>query len=235
MKLALLGFPIQHSLSPKLYREMLGSKLNSYELLEFGHSSQIPSLVNLAKRFNGINITTPYKKHFFDQVIVESSIAKELSAINTISFTEHGCFGTNTDALAVESILSDFKNNFGEISLILLGSGVMAKLTQLVARNLSISLKQYSRAQGHDLEQLDLSNQPLQSQLIIINACTRDFVFKGKLPAASIFWDYNYNSLPHQNSLPCQVQCYLDGLELLRRQAQAAIDFWKQTNFKLKC
>ena len=84
------------------------------------------------------------------------------------------------------------------------------------------------------MDNLDLSGQA-KAQTVIINACSRDFVFKGKLNASHVFWDYNYQLIPHQNTLPSQVHSYIDGLEMLRRQALAAVKFWAETNSKFKC
>jgi shikimate 5-dehydrogenase len=228
VKLALLGYPIAHSLSPSLYRELLGDKLDHYELLEIEDPTRIPSLAELQSRFDGLSITSPHKKHFFQDVVVTSPIVQDLKAINTISFRKSGIYGTNTDVVAVEKILLKFKAQLQNLSLIILGDGVMARLTVMVAKSLVIPFEQYSRKKGDDLSQLNLSpkrNYPT----VVINSCSRDFVFSGSLHRDLIFWDYNYSFKPHQNTLPSQVQAYYDGEEMLRLQAIAAIEFWSDT------
>lgn len=228
MKLALLGRSISHSLSPSLYRELLGDKLERYDLLDCATSAEIPDLKTLAESYDGLSITSPYKEHFFSEVIIQSPLVKELAAINTLSFRKSGIFGTNTDVIAVEQILTQWKEKYGELSLVLLGDGVMARLTRGVARNLGIPYRQFSRRKGDDLTQLDLS-QSEDHQTIVINTCSRDFIFRGKLAPSQIFWDFNYSFLPHQSSIPVQVKTYVDGQEMLRLQALAAIDFWNAT------
>jgi shikimate 5-dehydrogenase len=104
----------------------------------------------------------------------------------------------------------------------------MARLTVMVAKSLVIPFEQYSRKKGDDLSRLNLSakrNYPT----VVINSCSRDFVFSGSLHRDLIFWDYNYSFKPHQNTLPSQVQAYYDGEEMLRLQAIAAIEFWSDT------
>lgn len=228
MKLALLGFPIAHSLSPSLYREFLGERLKSYELLEIEDPSMIPGIASLSEKFDGLSITSPHKKHFFNDVIVTSPIVRELKAINTISFRKSGVYGTNTDVTAVEQILLRLKKEHGELALIVLGGGVMARVTVMVARGLNIPFEQYSRKKGDNIAQLDLSH-PRDIQTVVINSCSRDFIFSGKLNQEFIFWDYNYSFLPHQSTIPSQVKTYMDGQEMLRLQALAAIDFWSAT------
>lgn len=228
MKLALLGYPIAHSLSPSLYRELLGGKLLSYDLVEIEDPEEVPGLQELSQTYNGLSITSPHKKLFFHDVIIKSPIVKELKAINTIAFRRSGFFGTNTDVVAVEKILIRMKGEFQNLNLIILGDGVMARVTVMVASSLHIPFHQYSRKKGDDLVNLDLSAD-CENQTVVINSCTRDFVFKGKLHPEMIFWDYNYSFLPHQSIIPPQVKTYVDGQEMLRLQAIAAIDFWSVT------
>ncbi|MFL5783778.1 MAG: shikimate dehydrogenase family protein [Bacteriovoracaceae bacterium] len=228
MKLALLGHGISHSLSPSLYRELLGDKLESYELLDIEDSRLIPGLPSLAEKYDGLSITSPHKRHFFHDVVITSPIVNEIKAINTISFRKSGIYGTNTDVSAVEQILLRLKKEYGDLHMVVLGSGVMARVTLLVAKALQIPYEQYSRKKGDDVAQLDLSAKRA-SQTIVINCCARDFVFQGKLHPDLIFWDYNYAFLPHQTTLPSQVKSYMDGQEMLRLQAIAALEFWSDT------
>ncbi len=228
MKLALLGYPIAHSLSPQLYREFLGDQLEKYDLLEIEKPELVPGLPTLAEMYDGLSITTPYKKHFYNEVVITSNIVKELKAINTLSFRKSGIYGTNTDVTAVEQILLRFKSDYPDLSLILLGDGVMARLTVMVAKALQLPFEQYSRKKGDNLSHLDLS-AGRNNQTVVINCCSREFVFEGSLHPEFIFWDYNYSFIPHQSTLPSRVKSYIDGQEMLRLQALAAIQFWSAT------
>lgn len=235
MKLGLLGYPIAHSLSPKLYQMILGDKLTSYELFAFPKASDVPSLSEFSQKIVGLNITTPYKTHFMKDVIIESPLVKEIGAINTIAFTDQGFFATNTDVIAVEEILQNYKIKYPSLHLILLGSGVMANMTMLVAQKLKISFEQLARKTHGEISSLDLlSRRNPHAQNIVINACSRDFVFRGEISQDDIFWDYNYAFLPHQNTIPSRVKSYQDGQEMLELQARAATNFWFEMNPKLK-
>jgi shikimate dehydrogenase len=227
MKLALLGFPIAHSLSPMLYRELLGVELESYELLEINSPSKIPSLEDLSARLQGMNITSPYKTHFLGEVTLDNEVVRKIGAINTISFTPEGAIATNTDVLAVETLLVKYRPR----TILLLGDGTMAKMTKIVAENLSIPLTQLSRRTHPDFASFDLGGA--QAGRLVINACSRDFVFKGRLTPSDEFWDFNYSFSPHERTIPSQVKKYYDGQEMLRLQAEAAVAFWKRTNPKL--
>ncbi len=229
MKLALIGKSIEHSLSPQIYKDIIAKDI-VYDLLDVPSSASLPSLHELSLRYDGVNVTSPYKRHYFSSVIVDLPEVVELGAINTISFTKKGWFGTNTDLIAVLSTLQRYQKEFPKLHLIILGSGVMGTLTSIIAKKLNVRFTVLDRASGltgnFNLRPFHLAD----SQNIIINACTRDFVFEGDLDETSIFWDYNYKLLPHQNTLPSKVKTYLDGQEMLLIQAQAAAQFWSQNN-----
>lgn len=229
MRLGLLGFPIHHSKSPELYKKLLNQQLSSYELFSFNNPTEIPQISFFQERLDGLNITSPYKRHFFDQVIIESEIVNKIGAINTISFSSRGVFGTNTDFLAIVKILSNFKSQFDSLKIILLGDGVMANLTKIVLQDLQIQFLQLSRRNHDNFSFLDITKYfEVNLQILIINSCSRDYIFRGNLSGEEIFWDYNYLFPPHQDTIPSRVKLYKDGQDLLSIQALEAIKFWNE-------
>ncbi len=227
MKLGLLGYPLNHSLSPELYRELLGSQLTSYELFSFEEDDLIPPLIFFGQRLDGLNITSPYKRHFVHEIEIPSSLVKSLGAVNTLAFISGKTFGTNTDLLAVVEILTNYSQDYPSLQILLLGDGVMAKVIELAAQDLGISVRQFSRKLTPHFEQLDLRPfHKSDSQTLVINACSRQYVFNGFTHGDEIFWDLNYAFIPHQNTLPSRVKSYQDGREMLELQARAALKFW---------
>lgn len=228
MKLGLLGFPIEHSLSPALYKKFLGSRLTSYELFAFDKPADIPPLSFFSERLNGLNITSPYKRHFLNEVTISDELVKTFGAINTVAFGKGKAVATNTDYLAIVEILKNYLRQYSSLQIMLLGDGVMADLTKLVALKEQIPVLQFSRKVTPNFSGLDLRpyHRP-DIQTIIINSCSRDFIFQGKVEGTEIFWDYNYAFLPHKNNLPRLVKLYQDGQEMLERQALEAIKFWQ--------
>jgi shikimate dehydrogenase len=226
MRLALIGKSISHSASPALYQKLLGADI-TYELLDVPSEAELPSLAELAQTYDGINITSPYKRFYFHESLVRDDVVRSLGALNTLSFSGNGTLATNTDVIAVRKILKNFQQKYSNLSIILLGSGVMAKVTQLVCGELGLSLQTFSRSQRPHLDTLDLcSLRTGGEQMLVINSCSREFVFKGACSGEEIFWDYNYDFIPHQTTLPLRVKDYQDGREMLTLQAQAAVDFW---------
>ena len=233
MKLGLLGAGIQHSLSPKLYQEFLGDELSSYELFDFSEEREIPTLEEFSRRLHGLSITAPYKTHFLKEVSFKDPQIKELGGINCISFSDK-FWATNTDYLALKELLPDMLGLYPDYDLVLLGDGVMARITLKLLADIHKDCHHLCRKSHGPLDKLDLQDQ-FSRPLLIINACSRNFVFEGMVPQDSIFWDYNYSFRSHSETLPALFKTYIDGQELLRRQALSAITFWRETNTKLKC
>ena len=97
-----MGWPVEHSLSPKLH---------SFWLRDLGIRGQyLPLAVrpkDLARAlwslpalgFRGVNITVPHKEHAIHLVDEVAPIAVRIGAVNTITVAEDGLLhGTNTDA-----------------------------------------------------------------------------------------------------------------------------------------
>jgi shikimate dehydrogenase len=231
-KLALIGKNIQHSRSPDIYKKLVGP-LIQYDLLDYQFTNEIPTAESLFKDYIGISITSPYKKHFLSQVHL-SKMAQKLGAINCLVKRGEEILGENTDYLAIVEILSRYKNNYGNLAVIILGDGVMSEVTQIALSELNIDHKVYSRKSHPDLVGLNLQecfdrDFKFSGKPIIINTCAREFIYRGICPQNALFWDYNYEFAPHQEEIPKRVESYVDGMEMLTIQAQLALVFWSAT------
>lgn len=225
-KLGLLGCDISHSRSQEVYEKLLGMKV-SYHLFDYDQEEQVPSLEKLFEIVDGLSITAPYKKTYLKRNSVVN-LNSHLSSVNCIRKKEDGSFeATNTDYLAVEKILEDILKEVNDLEIFLLGRGSMAELTQIILERKGLSYTQFFRdEQNPDLNQRDFSALKLSTKTpLIINSCSRDFVFRASIPSETIFWDYNYSLEAHQQGLSTLCD-YRDGLELLELQAAFALKFW---------
>lgn len=217
-KLALLGKNISHSKSQEMYENLLGRSIE-YELIDICDETSIPSLQELFIVNEGLSITSPYKKFFLDEVIMDEETQK-LDAINCIKKEENKFFGYNTDYLALKYII---QNQFNKIdNVYVLGDGSMAHVLICLLNKLRIPFEQFSRRSGDCLEKLDLSH--LSKQTLVVNTCSRSFIFNGKISKEVTFFDLNYNFKEHDHLT--QVSNYVDGLEMLRLQAKFALEIW---------
>lgn len=226
-KLALLGHNISHSKSPEIYRRLIGPQVE-YDLLDIAERSLIPSWSQLAQRYSGINITTPWKEVFAE--FAEENV-KHLGAVNCLRLSANECRATNTDWTALRELLpAMIKKHNCEAKCVLLGDGVMARLTLDLCRQLSIPVEHLARSKGDDLQSLSLKNGSSSGQKqLLINACGRSYEFTNSLTGAWVFWDYNYAHLHNEEHVPSAHTTYVDGRELLELQAKHAIQFWNRT------
>jgi shikimate dehydrogenase len=229
-KFALLGKNIQHSKSPEIYKALISPSIQ-YDLLDYENESDIPTAKELLDLYEGINITSPYKKVFLNDVILNPS-AEKTSAINCLRKNGDKIFAENTDYMAIIDILNSFVENEGELVVAILGDGVMSKVTQVALTQLSIPWAVFSRKKTSNFARLNLEEvyKDKKQILLTINTCAREFVFSGTLPPNSIFWDFNYSFEAHSSKIPSKIRQYHDGLSMLLKQAEYAVAFWSGKN-----
>lgn len=230
-RFALLGKNIAHSKSPEIYRRLISPTIQ-YDLLDYQKVEDIPSLETLFRDYGGVNITSPYKEHFLKKVFL-SEKASEVGAINCLKMVEGKFYGENTDYFAVLDGLNSLLENFEFSTIVILGDGVMSRVAKAALGELNRSAFQFSRKLTEGFNQLDLSqlSSEQNGRVLVINTCSRDFIFSGILPSDAIFWDFNYNFPSHMQQIPPKVHRYIDGYEMLERQAFYAVSFWSNRKF----
>lgn len=229
IKLGLLGRNISHSRSKEIYENILRTEVDYY-LFDFQVESEIPDLASLFKGLDGLSITTPYKKTFIGQKSTELKF-KSYPAVNCVHQNQvtRGFELYNTDYLAVIKILKKFESEFGKrLQFVILGDGNMAHITSIALKDLGHDFQMISRSKlKADLNSLDyfslFSRDP--DQKVLINCCSREFIFKAAIPNDLVFWDHNYSLQPHEQEL-AKTCDYRDGLELLKLQAYEALKLW---------
>lgn len=128
---AVLGHPIEHSLSPTIHRtfaDQLGITL-SYQSIdvepgEFAEFWQRGPGQKLA----GANVTIPLKQLAYELCDEVGANAKEAGAVNTIAWRDQKLFGFNTDGVG---LLTDLMQNLAQPingkRLLLIGAGGAAR------------------------------------------------------------------------------------------------------------
>lgn len=224
IRLGLIGKNIGHSKSQMIIEGLINKKI-IYDLIDIDRENNLPSLDSLSQKYHGINITSPYKKSYVNDILL-TEIAKKIGAINCLNFKNNKIIGTNTDYLAIrEFFTKDYiSENF---HCVILGNGVMADCLIMVLDEIGYTYQQYSRKTHHDITKLNLSDVMSDSKLLVINTCSRDFVFRGEVPSGAWFWDFNYDFVSHQNYLLDRCEFYVDGLSMLKAQALHALKFWE--------
>ena len=125
-KFLVIGNPIEHSLSPLLHNYWI--KNNNIDAIYEKRKLNENQLEDLIlefrdKKFNGINITVPFKKAvipFLDELSIE---AQNTQSVNTIYFRNNKVIGHNTDIIGFEKSIKEFKYNPSNREVFILGAG----------------------------------------------------------------------------------------------------------------
>jgi len=112
IKLGLIGYPVSHSLSPKIHNAALMAcgLRGDYSLFPI-HPDDMQGLRDmlnyvLTEEIHGLNVTIPHKHTVIPLLDELTPIARTIGAVNTIYSREKKLIGDNTD---VPGFLSDLK------------------------------------------------------------------------------------------------------------------------------
>ena len=130
-QLGLIGFPLGHSLSPKIHTAALKARgLNGdYSLFPISPEDK-QGLKDLLARvrageITGLNVTIPHKQNVIELMDELTPTAKSIGAVNTIYLRENKLIGDNTDAPGFLADLKRVSNSSFIIphSALVLGAG----------------------------------------------------------------------------------------------------------------
>lgn len=138
IRLGLTGYPLGHSLSPKIHAAALQAcgLTGEYSLYPIAPNDLfgLKQLLNKLRigELQGLNVTIPHKQNVIEYLDELTPTAKAIGAINTIYFHEGKLIGDNTDA---PGFMADLKHFLAESqskivnqkSAIVLGAGGSAR------------------------------------------------------------------------------------------------------------
>ncbi len=186
--LGVIGHPIAHSLSPIMHNAALTHLGLDYVYLPLSVKPEalevaIAGLAVMGMR--GFNVTIPHKQSVMGLMAEISAIAQAVGAVNTVSWTESGWVGTNTDVAGFLAPLQSLSKGWSQKSAVILGNGgsaraVVAGCTQLGCEQVQVV--------GRDVEKL------------------REFLYSWNLAAIPAnlsvhLWDDLPTLLPHADLL----------------------------------
>ncbi len=160
IKLGLIGYPVSHSLSPKIQNAALKAcdLQGDYSLFPI-HPDDKQGLKDLlagvrSGEITGLNVTIPHKQNVIELMDQLTPTAKAIGAVNTIYLRENKLIGDNTDA---PGFLVDLKRtlDFSAIShqpsALILGAGGSARAVIYALLNdgwnITISARRIEQAQ----------------------------------------------------------------------------------------
>jgi len=256
VKLAIIGDPVAHSMSPVVQNtmiEVLG--LNCIYLAQRIAPYQISDWISAAVllEFGGFNATMPHKTNLMPFMDVLSEDARLFGAVNTVVIRKRECYGYNTDgdgfirSLAAQGVTPDGRR------AVVLGAGgaarsVVLKLARLGAEKVTVCCR--TQSQGEAIRALNPSNievEPLTPDVLrtilplcdLLVNCTpigmhgvktrfADLTVLDALPGHAVVYDTIYN--PSQTELLAEASARghqtVNGLGMLIHQGILALELF---------
>ena len=100
LQLGLIGYPLQHSLSPYLHKYLLreSHQKGSYKTFETGRNGLSEKIKELnSSGFTGFNVTIPHKQTIIPHLDRVSDEVQRIGAANTVLIDHDRLHGFNTD------------------------------------------------------------------------------------------------------------------------------------------
>lgn len=191
-KVAVLGFPISHSLSPRIHSWWIKKYNISAEYMAVEVKPEnLKQFIDLMPQngFIGCNLTIPLKEKALEVMANVDPFAKFIGAINTIIIKDGYFFGTNTDFVGFARSLKDgaekfYPNyNFTDKTALVLGAGGAAKaiifaLLSMNFKKIVIANRNIQRAQ--QIKQNAIENFKVDSnQIEVVSWGEKENFLKG--------------------------------------------------------
>lgn len=226
-KLCVIGNPVINSFSPEIYNFLFDKfKIDAYYtrliLTDVNHFNNILELLKI----DGANATMPHKQSAFSFAEMNDEYSSETEAVNTLIFNNI-IEGYNTDYKGLEDIISNINISI-DTNILLIGAGNTAITALRVLSKYDAKVDVINRNPFHinilnnffdKVNQVDSSTLKLKYDLIINASADLEFISViSKYIESDIIIDFNYIS-PTLNKLVKSYNTYIDGLDLLIRQA----------------
>lgn len=248
-RLAVIGDPVGHSLSPQIHMTWIDAQKRraSYESIRVPKGETAAALEDFSrKKFRGLNVTLPHKQAVLESVSERSSAVAAIGAANTLSRTADGMWrADNTDAPGLMAALA--RVGMGTVRgkrVLVLGAGGAARAilyaldqagADLVVLNRTVEkagsvLKAVCRRDHHfgPLEDINLHAEKAD---FVINTTSAGHTGEHlSLPsgAGRLFFEISYGTPAEAQLLHARMQGWKteDGLGMLVCQAAESYRIW---------
>ena len=230
MHFALIGHPVEHSFSAQyLNTRFKNEGIDAhYELIDLPDIAEFQTLIQSGK-YNGFNVTIPHKKSIIPYLDSLSPEAAAVGAVNVIQITNNKLIGHNTDIIGFHETLTPLLKPY-HTHAVILGTGGASQAVQYVLQQLNIPFRLVTH------NELDASTITQLAPIIINttplgmhpNTDTRPNIDYSQITPNHLIYDLIYNptetrflQLAKQQGATTQ-----NGLAMLHRQADAALNIW---------
>lgn len=252
-KFAVIGNPVQHSLSPLIHQMFAQQKNLSIEFLRL--EPKIETLAFAISDFknkggSGLNVTLPFKTQLYDMSDELSDAAQQAGAVSCIAFAKDGkVFGDNFDGIGLVNDLTDnFCFDISEKTVLILGAGgavrgIIGPLLACSPREVIIANRTKRKAvalanfftETHSVCGISLNEIPDKIFDLVIHSTSLGYL--GRLPdiphkiigRSTLCYDLSYGAAaqPFLNYARNQQSKQIsDGLGMLVEHNVAAFNLW---------
>ncbi len=235
----LIGQSLGHSFSPSFFKKYFEEhQIDAvYELIEL---DSLENCREAIKKFNGCNVTIPYKEAIIPYLDGLSDDARAIGAVNVIEMIDGKYIGHNTDAFGFHQSIKPFLTNLHERALIL-GTGGASKAVAHVLKSIGLDVFYISRFPQNDNEfsYNQVNEQMLASCKLIVNTTP-----VGMYPKSDALISLPYDSLTEEHlsvdliynprktrflqESELQGAAILNGETMLKEQALKAYRIWNK-------
>lgn len=236
---ALLGEKLSHSCSPLIHNEIFSDfNIDAKYIKIECKKEELKDLINDLRlgKYNGFNVTIPYKKEVMQYLDVISDEAKEIGAVNTISFENGKVVGYNTDYYGFYNELLHFNVDVKNKNCFILGTGGASLAVYKALKDLGGIIKFVSR---NKVDSNTITYDILKTEKIdvIVNTTPvgmypnvdKSPIEKEIVEKAKYVIDIIFN--PRITKLLNYANSNMDGLYMLVGQAYKAEEIWQQKKY----
>ncbi|MBN2145494.1 MAG: shikimate dehydrogenase [Candidatus Aureabacteria bacterium] len=129
-KFGIIGYPLSHTLSPRMHHALFqhyGLKAQ-YDAFEIDPDHWMTTAPQLRSRFEGFNVTLPYKEKILAYLDFVDETAAAIGAVNTVYYQNGKWCGINTDWRGLrESWKKDYNIHVEGMNVVLFGTSGAAR------------------------------------------------------------------------------------------------------------
>ena len=184
-KTAVIGFPVDHSLSPAIHNywiKELGLDIKPYEKINVNPNT-FEEQINSLKQdgFGGLNVTVPLKEIAFNISDETSSVSKKLRSANTLTLGSDKINGDNTDAAGFINSLDKktIEENIANKKTLVLGAGGSARSVVYALNQLGGHVRLFNRTIEKAeilLNDLSINTSPIRKEELDDYANSSSFI-----------------------------------------------------------
>ena len=201
-KFGLIGHPIEHSLSPALFKAAYGGRY-PYELIQEEDFQK--AYGRFLEEYDGVNVTAPFKELAFRQADIAAEECRIIGAANILLKTPGGVVAYNSDYRGVRKWLKEVAEELHkeDIKVLVVGYGGAGKAAAAAGRSLQMDVTVVNRtAKEEDIKPLSYFGQGFRESDIIIytlpvplkhiDMLTKEDWMGGKEPKPKYILEANY-------------------------------------------